>query len=251
MGIRIIFIDIDGTLINGEIDKDLMMEIKDIGKLANKKNILLSLCSGRSQPFVNKIGNIIGTPSWNVCENGSVLYHSSEGSIIKPMIPSDYDITKFKLEKMIEKNIIHKFPGSKFELGKEIALSINTPAEIPIGNFYQTVNQMIKDKMPHIYKSVNITHSSSAIDLIPKKISKVSGIKWVIDKLNISQNEVAGIGDSFNDLGMLDFVEYAGAPSNAIKEVQKIVQEKDGHLSDIPYAGAVLEFIKKIIDEHN
>jgi len=46
------------------------------------------------------------------------------------------------------------------------------------------------------------------VEIFPESVSKGDGICWLCDKMGIDHSSTAGIGNDFNDLDMLDFVEY-------------------------------------------
>ena len=74
--------------------------------------------------------------------------------------------------------------------------------------------------------------SNSAIDLIAKKFdikdvhqgirNKLSILKTIIDKYNLSEEEFIYIGDDVNDLDSLTFAKYAITVPNAVEKVKNI-----------------------------
>lgn len=89
--------------------------------------------------------------------------------------------------------------------------------------------------------------SKLKIDYLFQGISdKLSVAKSLCEKLNISLNEVAYIGDDIGDLELLQHVGYSCSPNNApdyIKKRVHFVTKKNGG------DGAFREFIEKLIVE--
>ncbi|MRH44656.1 Cof-type HAD-IIB family hydrolase [Aquibacillus halophilus] len=58
------------------------------------------------------------------------------------------------------------------------------------------------------------------VDFVPKGISKALGLTHLIDKLNLEASEIAVIGDSHNDIPMLEMTPHSYAMSSALPEVK-------------------------------
>ncbi|MCP3033408.1 Cof-type HAD-IIB family hydrolase [Halobacillus sp. A1] len=65
-----------------------------------------------------------------------------------------------------------------------------------------------------------ISHES-CVDIMPKMINKGNGIKALLGKVGLEPNEVACVGDSFNDLPMFAVTPHSYAMSTAHPDVQK------------------------------
>ena len=72
-------------------------------------------------------------------------------------------------------------------------------------------------------------------------------LKEIVEKLNVSFEEVAAIGDDLNDFNMLNLVGRSFTPKDGVKEVQGIV---DDVLSKNGGEGAVREMIDMLVDEN-
>ncbi len=65
------------------------------------------------------------------------------------------------------------------------------------------------------------THLS--IDVVPKGITKETGMQWLLDSLGLSFDTVAYIGDSLGDLAALKLAGSSFAPENAKSVVKEAV----------------------------
>ncbi|MCT2534384.1 HAD family hydrolase [Aquibacillus koreensis] len=59
------------------------------------------------------------------------------------------------------------------------------------------------------------------VDIVPKGISKADGLSHLMKHLDMAPDEIAVIGDSFNDVPMLEMTPYSYAMSTAHPDVQK------------------------------
>lgn len=75
----------------------------------------------------------------------------------------------------------------------------------------------------------NISISSSwsnNVEVMGKNTSKGHGLKYLCERLNISQEEVIAIGDNENDLPMIDYAGMGVAMDNAIDKVKAVADIK-------------------------
>lgn len=71
------------------------------------------------------------------------------------------------------------------------------------------------------------------LEVIPKGYSKATGIEYLLTHLNLPHDNAYALGDSANDLSMLNYVKHSIGMGNSEKEVMKIVS-----------------FVTKDVDEH-
>lgn len=79
-----------------------------------------------------------------------------------------------------------------------------------------------------------IPHGSQVMEAVPNGFSKATGIRFLMDYLNVLPEECYAFGDSINDMEMLEYVPHSVGMGNAVKEVLDVVEyrtaeiEKDG-----------------------
>ena len=84
-------------------------------------------------------------------------------------------------------------------------------------------------------------------ELVQGAKNKVQELNKIIEKYNISLDEVAYVGDDINDLGIMSIVGFSACPNDAIEDVVKradFVSKYNGG------NGAVREILEKIM-KHN
>lgn len=76
------------------------------------------------------------------------------------------------------------------------------------------------------YKDLSVVSSENIIfDLMNRKASKGNGLKYLIDYLDVSFQDVMAIGDNYNDISMLEKVGHSVAIGNAEDAVKKVCKQ--------------------------
>jgi len=246
---RVILSDIEGCITPG---KGYFLDHESISKISkynmeSEKNLNLpplTLITGRPQPYVEALLQMIGGFTPSICENGAIIYFPKEDFIkINPEIKKDAinALTKIKNE-LIQELVLKR--RARIEPGKEICISLNPTETIPkkyyqkLGELYSEVSNIISTKK----RFVNITRSKSAVDITPYGIDKYSGLKVLSSILDVDIAHIVGIGDSEGDLSFLKHIGHATCPNNAIDEV-KIISK---FVSNYPHAEGVCDIIYQI-----
>ena len=108
---------------------------------------------------------------------------------------------------------------------------------IPVGIITSEETEIVARRA----KKLNVDYLYQAVT------DKVKVAEELCDKLGITMQEAAYIGDDIGDMALLKRVGFSGAPSNApnyVKELVKYVTQKKGG------QGAFREFVEAIIPIH-
>ncbi len=85
-----------------------------------------------------------------------------------------------------------------------------------------------KNELDKIKQVMDFTTSSSTehnVELMAANVNKATGIKQMLQHFSLSGGETLAIGDSDNDLPMLQFVSYAVAMKNAPEHIKEIADD--------------------------
>lgn len=242
--IKLIVCDIEGCLTPGKgkpLNLKALAAIRKYNRESKKQKQVppITLCTGRSLPYVEAMMQAIDGYIPAISENGAGLYDPAEDDYrLHPLITPQTKKQMMEAKNIIHEEIINNFKA-KFEWGKDFVISINPPPQIVIDNFFKIVQDTLKRH--HI--DLNITHSASAVDITPKGIDKFSGLQLLLDELHISPEDVTGIGDTKGDFPVLKNVGFSAAPNNATDEVKQIVN----YVSDYKNGEGVVDIIKHCI----
>lgn len=266
---RIIFIDIDNTLLarghKGKISQENINEIKN----AQKKGIYTVLCTGRDvrdainlqkEIYHNKFGKYL------ITSNGSVV--------------TDIEKDKFLFEKEIHKNDVKKlsdhFNSRKlpYMISYERTFWINSHFKFwymrPFFHNVKWVNSkklILKDEPARkigviagtkkrvrkefdlinkldISNKLELTTSGSGffIEINKKGISKASGAKYLSKLLKIPLKNCAALGDSMNDYEIFKVVGMPIAMKNSNKKLKDVAKFE----TDLSKNNGVAKSVKNI-----
>ncbi len=243
---KIIFLDVDGTLV--DMQQNIAESTKEAIKLARQNGHYVVLCTGRMYsgiyPWLFEIG-FDGV----VASAGANVYWAGE-EIFSTYIPKEELV---KVSKILDRhNATYTFQGSEGRfmdklnserldeyftgLGMESIINefkINI-TETPCDNdkiesgIYINCDVDIDQVQKEVGDKVKITGASFGEErrhngeFTLMGTHKASGIKYLIDYLNLSQEDVIAVGDGLNDLEMIDFANVGVAMGNAVEELKKL-----------------------------
>lgn len=240
--LNLIVSDIEGCLSPGKgfpLDLRTLADIQQYNVQTKETGgIPLTLCTGRSQPFVEAFCQALAVRLPCVCENGSFLYDMEKDRLIRhPGITEEHVKSLHELQRFLELEVRKIHPHHK-DSSKLICISLNP--ELPEENNRETVLSLYEHIKPFVSPDLfNITHSASAVDITPKGIDKAAGVRFLSEVLKMPVERMLGIGDSEGDLSFLRIVGAAAAPSNCADAVRKVVH----YTSDRPEARGVADII--------
>lgn len=235
--------DLDGTIVH-EVDKVEKASINAIKEL-QKNGILVAVSTGRIFSGVKFLKENYGLNlDYFVLGNGSVVMDKDYKIIYKSVI--DYAIVKniynYLLKAPIQ-GIIHVSTNDNLYYLSENAKiikdyffksSIDKVADEEIVSFVVSFEGNEESKIEEIandmrqkFPEIEVYQNKHYIDLAPKNSSKASGIEKILEIEEIE--ELYTIGDSYNDISMLEMTEnsftFTSSPENVKKSAKNIVDD--------------------------
>ena len=248
--IKLIAIDMDGTLLNGKkhidkVQKEAIHEAIDAG-------IKIVLCTGRPLygilPFYEELGlseldsegyvilnngcSIHKTKDWELIDQVNFtsddidyLYKFSEGYDINFTLVNDYYYFNIDDRKPTDELItdagfvfsdITNISLKEAKNGKHKIIKIMFLGNPNImANFQKENESILKDKYSSVLSQPYI------YEILPKGNNKGTGLKKLAKKLGIKQEEIMAIGDGNNDIEMFEYAHYSVAMENGTKPARK------------------------------
>ena len=220
IAVKAVAIDIDGTI----TDETRAVNCKTVVEL-RKIEIPVILVTGNVMCYARTAAKLLGFSEIVVAENGGVVRFEYDG---KDLILGDKQKCLDAMELLSE-----HFPVEPLDL--ELRLSeVALRRTFPIEDAEKLLNLEAV--------GVKIVDSGFAYHLMDKSVSKGKALEIVAERLEISLDEFVAIGDSENDIDMLNAVGYGVAVANAhpsLKRVAKLVTEASN-------GDGVIEALKKI-----
>ena len=242
---KIIFFDFDNTLYSHTTSSFPKSSIKALKKL-HENGILTFLCSGRAKVELNYFDMSEIVLDGYILSNGQVAISNKEGILYEKMI-----------EGKLKDVLVRAFNDKLYPI------YFCTPDDMILNYCNDTVRHVqgaISSGIPDVkaYKGEKIYMASAffdkkeeleeimslkdeaeitvwhegALDIVPKGMSKVTGIKAVCDHYGIPVEETMCFGDGDNDIKMLDYCGISIAMGNAPDFVKEHADYVCEHIDD-------------------
>lgn len=242
--IKLILSDLDGTLLYPKLE--VTKEDKEAILKGHKDGVFFGVATGRLDYEIKNIEEMIGVKiPYRISQNGGVIFDGSnnllfedkfDGDIIEELmglvkmdgIETQY-LTKdeYYLEVMKEKTKEKESIQSIRHMveDREILKKINKThflTKISIKGDLEVLKGMDKQIVEKLDHSVDtyIT-ATDCIDIVPKGVSKGDSVVWLCKKMGLSLDEIAVVGDSYNDISMLKVTPNSFVMNHGDEEVKK------------------------------
>ncbi|SDK18672.1 HAD family hydrolase [Sediminibacillus albus] len=258
---KAVILDMDGTMLNhvNEVSENL----KNYVKILRKQGRLVFIATGRTLKEVNDAVPADLKVDGMVCANGMVIYaegeqiikHMLDGGLVKELVEKArkaniyYEVhsndspgaalqeDKGYFEEQIEepkpdtvKEDEWRSRQAALEQDVEWKARLPWDCAIKIYFFSRDKHQISrwKQTLDQIKKQNDFSTFSSSdhnVEVMEKNISKATGMQYLLEKFSLSSQDVMMVGDSENDLPLMEIAGYAVAMKNAPSNVKEKVDE--------------------------
>lgn len=267
MAYKMIFSDMDGTLLKS-VSEISERNTKMIQKAVMEKGTEFIICTGRGvygvERFLEQL-RLIGREGYVICQNGAAVYdlrnmklvlrHNFSAEDLRPVIECArkkeievylYDDRTFLAEAETERTRKYcRVMGTDMRIlpdglsydGYFTKCLLSAPYE-KLQELRQEIEPFVKDKLNMFYSS------PTYLEFVKKGVDKGRALEETAKKAGVPLSEVIAIGDSDNDLTMIQAAGLGVAVANAadhIKEAADFVTTKTCE------EDAVAEVIEKFI----
>lgn len=252
--------DLDGTLLNscGVIGSENLVTLKDLGD----KGIVRVIATGRSPYSIEKVIPNDFPIDYIIFSSGAGIIRWSDKQIVHSRILEQVDV-----QSVVDDLIVHNVDFMVHDPipHNHCFLYFSTNQENP--DFYRRIDVYRGYCQPYIpgiefpngatqliailpnnpelftrlsskFPDLKVIRATSPLDgqsiwmeIFPKDVSKAYGIDWLCKEVvGCKSNEVAVVGNDFNDLDMLDFTDFAYIVDNAptdLKSHYRVVPSND------------------------
>lgn len=272
--IKLVAVDLDGTLLNNK--KQIAPEQKKALQDAVNAGIKIVLCTGRPLfgvlPLYKEL-EMDNEEEYMILNNGTSIYKTKNFELIDSVglnneeITTLYNLSKgFDVDFTLTGGSHFFFVGEKGEEPNEKTVYDSTLVYTPLTNITleealeskeimfksmytglpEDVDKIEKSLSDEIKKKFNFVRSQDYIlEALPLNSNKGEGIRRLIEKLNISKDEVMAIGDAANDVEMLTFVGHSVAMGNSSDEIKKLAKYVTDTNENNGVAKAIYEYVLK------
>ena len=254
---RLLAMDLDKTLLG--TDGSIPEEVLDALKGLKKKGVHIALCTGRVRRSAEHYARLIGGASI-VSFNGSVI-RTEDNEIRTSEIPLAlvYEVLDFCYENKVYVQLYRDeiIVVDRFTPELETDLDINYTSFEEIGDLRKAdldptpkmvaleLSDRVEDiivRMRERFLQLSMNNSSRyVIEIMPKGIDKGYGLSIIAESLGIKKEETIAVGDSMNDLAMVEWAGLGVAVANADERLKKAADV----VTDESMSMGVLEVIRK------
>jgi hydroxymethylpyrimidine pyrophosphatase-like HAD family hydrolase len=249
MNVRLIAVDVDGTLLRS--DGSLAPEDRDAIAAALERGIAVTLATGRLSSSAMPFARTLALEAPLVCADGAVLFCPTRGVPLSQRPLAEPGLTS--LLRCLDEEVLAPFIftheavcGAANDFDRFPFVAGWTPMRAPhddlaaaaaaagllapitaIGVGTELAVLRAQERLradPAIADEVAVfpirTTDHWVVRLTPNGCSKAQGLAQVTEQLSISANEVATIGDWYNDVSMLEWAGWSFAMGQAPDEVK-------------------------------
>lgn len=277
MSYKLICIDMDGTLLNNK--HEISERNKEAIKKATERGVKVAVTTGRLFASAKYYAGLLGVKTPIISCNGAFIREKDEDKVIYESVLNEdqldrvYDVIKkydinmayFNTpntvisEKIVPEEhgykVMNKMMGESkekvmFSEGIDFKEAFKTYGKhilkaICIENDSNKLEDLFKAKEElKKYEDLEVVSSSpSNFEVMNKGTSKGRAVKVLADILNINREEIMCLGDSENDLSMIEFAGLGVAMGNA----EEFLKEKADYITDTNENDGVAKAIEKFV----
>lgn len=241
---KILFFDIDGTILDG--DKNIPKGVIEAINEAKSNGHEIIIATGRA-PFTAKfVLEQLNLDSF-VCYNGQIVQYKGE-TIYKGVLEKEelQQLTDFAQNReqpvvyMDSKEFVSNIPDHEdvFESISSLKMALPRTEE----NFFLSndIHQALifcsleeQKEYENAFPNLKFVrwHRVSC-DVLPIGVSKAKGIEFLLNHLGKSPDDSIAFGDGFNDIEMLDFVGIGVAMGNSVDTLKDRATLVTDHVSE-------------------
>lgn len=272
MGYKLICLDMDGTVLNSE--KKISKENKDAIKKAHDKGIKIAISTGRIFTSAMYYAEILGVKAPIIASNGAYIREKDKDKVIY-QCEIEKEVCK-KVASIAEKynffncfNTYDKIIADKpfhddyiyYKLNSELPENKRIKLE-SVSNFKNILNEdenkilkfislsddyeglkKAKEEIKNIEELEVVSSGKNNIEVMKKGVSKGNAVKVLSQFYKIDKEDIICIGDSENDLSM---IEYAGM-GIVMGNGDDYMKEKANYITDTNDNNGVAKAIYKFV----
>ncbi len=247
--IKLFVSDIDGCLARPYEPYDLdgftalRRYVNDAGPpTAEHATPAVSLCSGRSYPYVEALTQALDLTVPVLFEGGGGRFDPVEAQTT--WSPALTDAIEAEIEEVRHWFVTECIPGTQMSIdhAKRTQAGVVSPDPNEIVDARSQTEAFLSDNG----SDLRVFSTDISVDVVPPGITKRNGLEWLTDHLDVEMSEIAYIGDSDSDLEALTAVGTSFAPANADEEVLKAVD----HVTDGRVLDGTIEAYRHCLNEN-
>lgn len=246
---KLIMFDIDGVL--NEHGGNILPESKEAIKILRERDVRVCFASGKHAWYIQGglvWSGLLQEDTLIVAENGGVVYDPQS----RKTILEDKYLKDAKLLRNIFYNLYKKREGflhfaglTVWEEPKETLFCLFPKDTNEVPKLAKIIQEIVDINKLNLY----LVENPDSVDVLQEGINKATGIQHVCDWLNISMKDIIAIGDSYNDIEMLEAIDFGITLDNGKPEIKDLIRAKadKGYIASKACGKGVLEAVEYLI----
>jgi len=274
MGYKLVCIDMDGTLLNSK--HKVSNASKEAIIKANNMGVKIVISTGRMYSDAEFFSNLIGVKAPVIALNGAIIKEKDENEVIYKSILEEKLIAKLldifrnykinptfytpqgaycgslfikgfieilKLKKIMSRDSKIKYTKGVRQWNKVFESEKNNIVKCEIMHRDKDKLKKVRAEIQKINGIEIVSSSKYNIEITSSGVSKGKAVEILASYYNLKREEIIAIGDSENDLSMIEFAGMGVAMGNATD----MVKGKSNFITDTNDNEGVAKAIKKLI----
>ncbi|MGY3777374.1 Cof-type HAD-IIB family hydrolase [Isobaculum melis] len=233
---KMIFFDIDGTLVNGqnEVPESTKQALIELEKNGHE----IAIATGRNLSLAQPVIDLLGFKNYVICNGAAGYYHHErvchhpidKASLLKLLATAD----ELGHQMIVESDALLRRRDEEYAPIVEEALATVGATPPPVDKAFHLNHEVVQ--CLHFYPEADQHHYEDdgqfpllkfvrwhpgSVDVLPHGGSKAKTIMELTEKLGIQPENIYAFGDGLNDVEMLSQVHHSVAMGNATDEVKK------------------------------
>lgn len=219
MTVRLLAIDVDGTLANS---KGIVTErTRQVLHEAVARGLYVVISTGRSRSFLQCVSDQVALEQPLICNNGAEIWKNGQELLAQRFMPL---ATAQDILHIFQKHRIQHMWGNCIEgdFSPEMFHTTLKNPPMKLGAYFDNRAQLAAVKTEiNALPDIEITSSDDLnIEVMKYSTSKAHGLAQLVAELNISLDDVMCFGDSYNDMEMFEASGQAVAMGNATDDLK-------------------------------
>ncbi|GAB6100130.1 Cof-type HAD-IIB family hydrolase [Halanaerocella petrolearia] len=265
MDYKLLAIDLDDTLLGQDLQ--IAEQTKKLIRQAREKGVKVVVATGRmyssALPYLKEL-NLKGAA---ITYNGALIKETSSDEIVyhKPVpLKLAYQIVDYVKQNDLHLNLYiddllyvnklgfgadyyEKISGIKpILINQDLDEFLDQPSTklLIVEEDLDKVDQTLTDLQDKLGSDLHITASKDHfVEIMNQQVSKADALSQLADELDINSDQILAIGDSYNDLEMIEYAGLGVAVDNARDQLKEVAD----HITSSNDEGGVAEAIEKFI----
>lgn len=252
--IKVVFFDVDGTLLSHRTKHVPQSTLKAIRRL-QEKGILCVICTGRHVTMLGNLPTAVIPFDGYVTLNGQICLDADQHFICGGPIEGEARERILALYRnktvpilLVEEGrlIMNYLDASVLEAQNSISVPPHPVREHEGAPFYQAILYMEAEEEPKYQELIDLCQPTRwhrvALDLNVKGGSKVTGVRQFLEARGIDKSEAMAFGDGLNDEAMIRYVGTGVCMGNGEDAAKAVADYVTTDIDDQGIARALVHF---------